>query len=54
MKNLAYHKFNYLMPLNLEYAPLCISKDSKSQKKHAASQKEEVVEEVKVFEELDD
>ena len=27
MKNLAYHKFNYLMPLYLEYAPLIVSKD---------------------------
>ena len=27
MKNLAYYKFNYLMPLYLEYAPLQISKD---------------------------
>ena len=29
MKNLAYHKFNYLMPLYLEYAPLNISRDMK-------------------------
>lgn len=27
MKNLAYHKFNYLMPLYLEYAPLFIARD---------------------------
>lgn len=33
MKNLAYFKFNYLMPLYLEYAPLCISKDKKGKKK---------------------
>ena len=33
MKNLAYHKFNYLMPLYLEFAPLIIAKDSKTSKK---------------------
>ena len=33
MKNLAYHNFKYLMPLYLEYAPLQISQDSKSNKK---------------------
>jgi hypothetical protein len=27
MKNLAYHKFNYLMPLYLEYAPLSMARD---------------------------
>jgi multiple RNA-binding domain-containing protein 1 len=27
MKNLAYYKFNYLMPLYLEYAPLQIARD---------------------------
>ena len=54
MKSHANHKLNYIITIYHEYAPLCISKDSKSQKKHAASQKEEVVEEVKVVEELDD
>jgi hypothetical protein len=29
MKNLAYYKFNYLMPLYLEYAPLQISRELK-------------------------
>lgn len=25
MKNLAYHKINYIMPMYLEFAPYCIS-----------------------------
>jgi multiple RNA-binding domain-containing protein 1 len=28
MKNLAYHKINYIMPIYLEYAPIVISKSS--------------------------
>jgi multiple RNA-binding domain-containing protein 1 len=35
MKNLAYHKFNYLMPLYLEYAPLSMARDhTKDSKKN--------------------
>lgn len=41
MKNLAYYKFNYLMPLYLEYAPLLFSRDRSSKK----SKKEPVEEE---------
>jgi hypothetical protein len=44
MKNLAYHKFNYLMPLYLEYAPLQISRDHTDTKKK--SSKEEKDEEI--------
>jgi multiple RNA-binding domain-containing protein 1 len=33
MKNLAYHKFNYLMPLYLEYAPLSISRHNTDSRK---------------------
>ena len=44
MKNLAYHKFNYLMPLYLEYAPLQISRDHTDAKKK--SSKEEKDEEI--------
>jgi multiple RNA-binding domain-containing protein 1 len=54
MKNLAYHKFNYLMPLYLEYAPLSISKDTtKSLKKVKVGEEESKVEEA-VIEELDE
>jgi len=28
MKNLAYYKINYIMPIYLEYAPVVISKSS--------------------------
>ncbi len=45
MKNLAYHKFNYLMPLYLEYAPLSISRDNKPTKKHNEEPKEEEIQE---------
>ena len=33
MKNLAYYKVNYIMPIYLEYAPLVISKKSLESKK---------------------
>lgn len=38
MKNLAYHKFNYLMPLYLEYAPLNISRDMKNVPKQSEAE----------------
>lgn len=38
MKNLAYHKFNYLMPLYLEYAPLNISRDMKKVAKQSEAE----------------
>ena len=38
MKNLAYHKFNYLMPLYLEYAPLNISRDMKKLPKQSEAE----------------
>lgn len=42
MKNLAYYKFNYLMPLYLEYAPLQISKD-RARKEEAPAEVEDDV-----------
>ncbi|TNV73771.1 hypothetical protein FGO68_gene13218 [Halteria grandinella] len=42
MKNLAYYKFNYLMPLYLEYAPLAIARDHTKKTK-----KERLIEEEK-------
>jgi len=50
MKNLAYHMFNYLMPLYLEYAPLSISRDKTAKKKVEVVEEEE---EAVVVEELD-
>lgn len=44
MKNLAYYKFNYLMPLYLEYAPLQISKD-RARKEEAPTEVEVTKEE---------
>lgn len=44
MKNLAYHLFNYQMPLYLEYAPLQISRDLKPKK--GVKEAEPVVDEV--------
>jgi hypothetical protein len=41
MKNLAYHKFNYLMPLYLEYAPLSISRDKEAKKKSNKEEEED-------------
>jgi multiple RNA-binding domain-containing protein 1 len=38
MKNLAYHKFNYLMPLYLEYAPLSIAPRDHSKKTKKAEE----------------
>ena len=42
MKNLAYYKFNYLMPLYLEYAPLQISND-RARKEEAPAEVEDEV-----------
>jgi multiple RNA-binding domain-containing protein 1 len=44
MKNLAYYKFNYLMPLYLEYAPLAISRDHTKKTKKERQQEEEEAE----------
>lgn len=44
MKNLAYHKFNYLMPLYLEYAPLSISRDHTKKTKKERQLEEELEE----------
>jgi multiple RNA-binding domain-containing protein 1 len=43
MKNLAYHKFNYVMPLYLEYAPLSMARDHQKDAKKNKSEKEEPV-----------
>jgi hypothetical protein len=32
MKNLAYYKVNYIMPIYLEYAPMCVAKEAKNSK----------------------
>ena len=42
MKNLAYYKFNYLMPLYLEYAPLQISRELKPKVVDEEQKEEEV------------
>ena len=41
MKNLAYHKFNYLMPLYLEYAPLQIARDHSKKTKKERKEEED-------------
>lgn len=55
MKNLAYHKFNYLMPLYLEYAPLSMArdhiKDSKKRKDKDEPQPVEAPVQVQVLDE---
>jgi RNA recognition motif-containing protein len=49
MKNLAYHKFNYVMPLYLEYAPLSMARDhQKDAKKNKVDKDAPLVEEAPV------
>ena len=54
MKNLAYHKFNYLMPLYLEFAPLSMARDHIKDSKKKQDKEEPPVEAPVQVKELDE
>lgn len=54
IKNLAYHKFNYLMPLYLEFAPLSISRDHTNSKTKKEKKEEQEKKDAEVVVEVDE